>query len=49
MAYSQHALETREGSFEEMLRARTAEARCSSKGDEEMIRSRVEERPGAGF
>ena len=46
MAYSQHALETRNGSFEEMLRARTSRASCREPSDEEMIRSKVEQSGG---
>mmetsp|Transcript_31521 Transcript_31521/g.64965 ORF Transcript_31521/g.64965 Transcript_31521/m.64965 type:complete len:463 (-) Transcript_31521:84-1472(-) len=46
MAYSQRALETRSGSFEEMLRARTSRASCRDPSDEQMIRQKVQQAGG---
>eukprot|EP00438_Fugacium_kawagutii_P005245 Skav235428 [mRNA] locus=scaffold473:122151:123257:- [translate_table: standard] len=46
MAYSQQALETRNGSFEEMLRAKTSRASCRDPADEKMIREKVQQLGG---
>eukprot|EP00438_Fugacium_kawagutii_P003421 Skav211335 [mRNA] locus=scaffold3120:184194:185573:+ [translate_table: standard] len=48
MAYSQLALETRNGTFEEMLRAKTSRASCRDPADEKMIREKVQQSGGFG-